>query len=199
MCNLFRQKLTESRVLYFDWGFNHHMEGLVLSDAQHSEATVINQDIEQSGWTGFFEFGLVIIQDQGAIQYLSKNGYGSMRILHEGSTLKRAKGGKKSKGTDLGTTLDAEEVHEAASFRMKDTKNTVETCFESGSATASFDLSLSEEEAIYLVQKKQLTVIDRAASVELPLNSLYDIFSTSRGRRLFALQYAVYSFFKDRR
>jgi hypothetical protein len=58
---------------------------------------------------------------------------------------------------------------------------------------------LSEEEALYLVQKQELTVIDRTTSGTISLDSLYSIFSASRGRRLFALQYAVYSFFKNRR
>ena len=153
---------------------------------------------ERRIWTGYFEFGLVIIRDQIAIQHLSKNGMGSMRILHEGSTLKRAKGGKKIKGTDLDNAIDVDHSGENASSHLKESDQAAPAGVATGS-TISYDLSLSEEEALYLVQKQELTVIDRTTSGTISLDSLYSIFSASRGRRLFALQYAVYSFFKNRR
>lgn len=171
---------------------------MVKSEATSDE--VEGHDVrrgERIMWTGFFEFGLVIVRDEAAIQYFSKNGMGSMRILHEGSTLKRAKGGRKTKGTDLDNVINVGESEENTSSQLKESDQTVHAGI--ASSSISFDLSLSEEEALYLVQKQELTVIDRTTAGTISLDSLYSTFTASRGCRLFALQYAVYSFFKDRK
>lgn len=145
-------------------------------------------------WHAIYKYGQVIVTNKQVIQQMNKLGIGSMRIQNEGSILKRARGGKKQKGSDSELDMDQnlEQMHEDPLLLPSNE-------IVSNVTNVLYDLSLTEEEAVYLCLKGQLTVFDAGTGDLIPVDSLYQKFAESRGVRLFPIQYAVYSFFKDRK
>lgn len=150
-------------------------------------------DSDRPMWWGWYENGIVKVSDASAVKWLASIGMGSMRIYHKNTVVSRTKNGSKVKATDL-DCVEAVNVDRFESELVAlDSSNDIDKKIN------GYDLLLTEEESIYLSHHKQLQVVDVSTQLSMTMEEIFEIFSNRRGKRTFLAQYAVYSFFKDRK